>query len=268
MRNISWLLKELEPCTCQWKRLDHNRGCRSVPHPVGDPAAVTGESCGARHGGVGAGDGSRSSIAKRERPQRVGGPLERREQTCFPVRRTIVRNVLLAALRLRQPFRLAAAIHVLPEEGAVAIAVRLKEDARAVRGPDRQAISPLERHSAGGGLSVEVVHKNERPRAVFAAECDPFAIARNARRLVLPRRKLQRKRLTSPVGQGQVVAVGGARRRTRDVGQQAVVRDGELGGRCRTIGARMTPSRIGTAVPTVSSRRRSKRTANTMPPIM
>src|SRR5438046_522079 len=94
-------------------------------------------------------------------------------------------------VRVRQALRRRRAVSALPEEAEIAVAVRLKRDALAVRRPDGHTIAASQGESARA-CARHVIDPHDGVLAIVTADGDPLAVWRQTRVLVRAGRKLQR----------------------------------------------------------------------------
>src|SRR6188474_288804 len=92
-------------------------------------------------------------------------------------------------LGFRQPLGGAAAVRLLPEDAAVAVAIRLKGDPRAVRRPDREPVVAAEGQASHRAGTRDVMDRDDGLFAIVEDHGEVPAVGRPARRLVSTGRK-------------------------------------------------------------------------------
>ena len=161
VRDVGPFREELIPGPGGWEWLDVDRRHAPFGARVGHPFSI-----GRKHGvggirRVDGAEGRRLPVLQREGPQRHVGPLRDAEQESVAVRRPGLRRMRFARLRRGEAFR-GAAVGRLPEDGEVAVAVRLKRDALAVRRPDRKTVVAAGRESLHRARPGQVVDPDDR----------------------------------------------------------------------------------------------------------
>src|SRR5262249_28481090 len=95
-----------------------------------------------------------------------------------------------AILRLCEPLRRSPTSR-LPINATVALAIRLKRDPFAIRGPDGEAIVSAKRDALHRGATPQRVHVGIGLLAVIDAERDAGAVGRDPRVRIHPRWQVQ-----------------------------------------------------------------------------
>ncbi len=156
------------------KRLNVDRVVGRIcdPQSVGRKDSADG---GARFDRI---DGRARSFLQRERPQRHARALGHGVEEPIPGGRPGFGHVRRAFVCFRQALRLAA-IDRLPEDPAVAFAIRLKGDPLAISSPNGKAVVPPERQAPNGRAAARRVHMDVRFFTVIGAEREALPVGRH-----------------------------------------------------------------------------------------
>src|SRR3954463_12985023 len=186
-----------------WEWLDVDRRDGSFRARVGHPIAI------GRKRGVGwirrvnGAEGRRLPVLKRERPQRYVRSFRDGEQEPVTLRRPRLGRMRFARRRPGEALR-DAAIGRLPEDCEVPLAVRLKGDALAVRGPDRKTVVPSGREGLHRAPTGKVVDPDGRFLVVITRDRETLAVWRHTGPLVGPGEKSQRLYLPLSIHQPDI----------------------------------------------------------------